>query len=181
MLSMPLVLKVNKAFSRITGDSRDELRGKPLGPMMALDGDGSAEAALRAALSSHGFWEGEVGERRKSGQVLTGWLNISSITNSKNHLSYEVDCLYDITINEATQDQISQLAYFDSLTLVEKNNEKNYHYLDCLCAVYGTTHGQYGKLIRAPWGARTTCGLSAACPGFGYRAKKTIPRGRESL
>ena len=120
-----LVLEVNKAFSRMTGYGSDDLRGKPPWLMMTLGSEGITESAIRAALSSHGLWEGEIRERRKNGQVFTGWLSISSISYGHDQGSYFVVCLYDITINKATQDQISQLAYFDSLTQLP--NRRNLH------------------------------------------------------
>lgn len=120
-----LILETNKAFSRITGFSSDDLKGKPLAPMISLDGNGRSEAAIRAALSSHGLWEGEIRERRKNGQVFTGWLSVSSIMDENSQNSYFVVVLYDITANKATQDQISQLAYVDSLTQLPNRRSLN--------------------------------------------------------
>ena len=120
-----LILETNKAFSRITGFSSDDLKGKPLAPMISLDGNGRSEAAICAALSSHGLWEGEIRERRKNGQVFTGWLSVSSILDENDQNAYFVVALYDITANKATQDQISQLAYFDSLTQLPNRRSLN--------------------------------------------------------
>jgi diguanylate cyclase (GGDEF)-like protein/PAS domain S-box-containing protein len=120
-----LILETNKAFSRITGFSSDDLKGKSLAPMISLDGNGRSEAAICAALSSHGLWEGEIRERRKNGQVFTGWLSVSSIVDENNQNAYFVVVLYDITANKATQDQVSQLAYVDSLTQLPNRRSLN--------------------------------------------------------
>lgn len=120
-----LVLETNKAFSRITGYSSDELRGKSLAPMFSLDENGKLEKTIRTALNSKGLWEGEIRERRKNGQVFTGWLSVSSISDSDAAASYFVVCLYDITANKATQDEINQLAYFDSLTQLPNRRKLN--------------------------------------------------------
>jgi len=120
-----LVLETNKAFGRITGYSGNELRGQPLATMLSLEENGTLEAAIRTALSTDGLWEGEIRERRKNGQVFTGWLSISSISDNNDAASYFVICLYDITANKATQDEISQLAYFDSLTQLPNRRKLN--------------------------------------------------------
>ena len=119
------VLETNKAFGRITGYSSDELRGKSLAPMISLEENGKLETTIRAALTSKGLWEGEIRERRKNGQTFIGWLSVSSISDSDAAASYFVVCLYDITANKATQDEISQLAYFDSLTQLPNRRKLN--------------------------------------------------------
>jgi diguanylate cyclase (GGDEF)-like protein/PAS domain S-box-containing protein len=120
-----LVLETNKAFGRITGYLSDELRGKSLAPMVSLEENGELETTIRTALTSKGLWEGEIRERRKNGQMFIGWLSVSSISDSATAASYFVVCLYDITANKATQDEISQLAYFDSLTQLPNRRKLN--------------------------------------------------------
>ncbi len=140
-----LVLETNKAFGRITGYASEELRGKSLSPMMSLDGDGRAEAVIRSAVSSRGFWEGEIRERRKNGQVFTGWLSVSEIPDQNDQTSYLVVCLYDITASKATQDQISQLAYYDSLTQLPNRRNLNRRLAEILSAM--PINGRHGALF----------------------------------
>ena len=120
-----LVLETNKAFCRITGYSADELRGKSAAPMISFEENGHLEALIKRALASKGLWEGEIRERRKNGQVFTGWLSISSISDQDEGVSHFVVCLYDITASKASQDEISQLAYFDSLTQLPNRRKLN--------------------------------------------------------
>ena len=120
-----LVLETNKAFGRITGYSSEELRGKSAASMLSLEENGPLAAVIWSALTSKGLWEGEIRERRKNGQMFTGWLSISSISDKDDGASHFVICLYDITANKATQDEISQLAYFDSLTQLPNRRKLN--------------------------------------------------------
>ena len=119
------VLETNKAFCRITGYSNEELKGKSAAPMLSLVENGPLMGVIRSALLSKGLWEGEIRERRKNGQLFTGWLSISSISAKDDGASHFVICLYDITANKATQDEISQLAYFDSLTQLPNRRKLN--------------------------------------------------------
>jgi diguanylate cyclase (GGDEF)-like protein/PAS domain S-box-containing protein len=123
--SSGFVLETNKAFGRITGYSSEELRGKSAAPMLSLEENGQLENIIRNALTSKGLWEGEIRERRKNGQVFTAWLSISSIAHDDATAAYFCICLYDITANKATQDEISQLAYFDSLTQLPNRRKLN--------------------------------------------------------
>lgn len=124
-----LVLETNKAFGRITGYSSKELRGKSAVPMLSMEENGQLENIIRNALTSKGLWEGEIRERRKNGRLFTAWLSISSIANDEDGdaaaATYFCICLYDITASKATQDEISQLAYFDSLTQLPNRRKLN--------------------------------------------------------
>ncbi len=119
------VLETNKAFCRITGYSNEELKGKSAAPMLSLVENGPLVGVIRSALLSKGLWEGEIRERRKNGQLFTGWLSISSISAKDDGASHFVICLYDITANKATQNEISQLAYFDSLIQLPNRRKLN--------------------------------------------------------
>ncbi|MEO0314369.1 MAG: hypothetical protein RI928_825 [Pseudomonadota bacterium] len=119
------VLETNKAFCRITGYSSEELRGKSAAPMLSFEENGPLQDVIRSALTSKGIWEGEIRERRKNGEVFIGWLSISSIADKNDGASHFVICLYDITASKASQDEISRLAYFDSLTQLPNRRKLN--------------------------------------------------------
>lgn len=119
------VLETNKAFCRITGYSSEELRGKSAAPMLSFEENGPLQDVIRSALTSKGIWEGEIRERRKNGEVFIGWLSISSIADKDDSASHFVICLYDITASKANQDEISRLAYFDSLTQLPNRRKLN--------------------------------------------------------
>lgn len=131
------VLETNQAFGCITGYSNEELKGKPINSMLTLEGSEQLEAAIKSALDTNSLWEGELRERRKNGQLLTVWLSISSIPDSDGARSYLVICLYDITASKATQDEISQLAYYDPLTHLPNRRKLNQRLSEILVALSG--------------------------------------------
>ncbi len=135
------VLETNQAFGDITGYSNDELKGKSLNSMLTLEGSAQLEAAIKSALNTNSLWEGELRERRKNGQVFTVWLSISSIPDSDGARSYLVICLYDITASKATQDEISQLAYYDPLTHLPNRRKLNQRLSEMLVASPDHRHG----------------------------------------
>jgi diguanylate cyclase (GGDEF)-like protein/PAS domain S-box-containing protein len=140
-----MILETNKAFCHITGYSSEELRGKSAAPLLTLDENSSLQGVIQSALASKGQWEGEIRERRKNGQVFTGWLSISSISDKDDESSHFVVCLYDITASKATQDDISQLAYFDSLTQLPNRRKLNRRLSEILTS--SPTDNLHGALL----------------------------------
>lgn len=119
------VLETNHTFARITGYSNEALRGRSLFSMISLEGNTHLEADIRARLASHGVWEGEIRERRKDGEVFTAWLSVSAIADRADAGTYFVVWLYDISANNTSQDEISQLAFYDSLTQLPNRRKLN--------------------------------------------------------
>ena len=74
-----VILRVNAAFSRLTGYSADEAIGRT--PRLLNSGRQSSSfyRDLWASLGADGRWEGEVWNRRRSGEIFPEWLTISAV------------------------------------------------------------------------------------------------------
>ena len=74
-----IILRVNAAFCRTTGYSAEELIGQ--NPRMFHSGrhDAKFYAAMWAGITSSGSWEGEVWNRRKSGDIQPAYLTINAV------------------------------------------------------------------------------------------------------
>ena len=73
-------------------------------------------AAMRQALNSEGRWQGEIWNRRKSGEIYPAWLTISVYRGASGEVLNYVGIESDISERHAAQEHIRQLAYFDPLT-----------------------------------------------------------------
>ena len=63
------ILTVNRAFTETTGYTDEEIIGRKIG-MLFDEREGAAfDAAIWAQLTSHGFWQGDTCNRRKSGEA----------------------------------------------------------------------------------------------------------------
>jgi NNP family nitrate/nitrite transporter-like MFS transporter len=73
------IISVNPAFKRITGYQEEEVIGKK--PNILKSGKQSKEfyENLWKSLAKDQFWQGEVWNRRKNGEIYPQWLTISSI------------------------------------------------------------------------------------------------------
>jgi diguanylate cyclase (GGDEF)-like protein/PAS domain S-box-containing protein len=123
--SNEMVLEVNEAFSRITGYPAKDLRGKKYDAFFAPESKSADKAAIIRVLAAKGLWEGEVSGNRRDGSRFGVWMNISSVPMREEPAQYYVICLYDITKSKAAQEEIHQLAYFDTLTQLPNRRKLN--------------------------------------------------------
>lgn len=110
------ILRVNRAFTDITGYSAEEVIGK--NPRILQSGRQNAEfyAAMWESLLSTGKWEGEIWNRRKCGEVYPEHLTITAVKGVDGIVSNYVATLTDITLSKAVAEEIQNLAFYDSLT-----------------------------------------------------------------
>lgn len=109
-------VRINKSFTRITGYSSDETRGHT--PALLQSGRQSREfyRAFWRALAHDHYWEGEIWNRRKNGEIYPEWLNVSAVLGHKGEIVNYVGSFTDITHAKEAQRQIQWLSNFDGLT-----------------------------------------------------------------
>ncbi|MDT4290082.1 EAL domain-containing protein [Methylomonas sp. MO1] len=111
-----LILRVNSAFTRITGYSQEEVIGQ--NPRLLKSGrhDASFYDAMWKSINTQGMWEGEIWNRRKDGNVFPEYLNITAVKDSKGTVTNYVATFTDITQIKAAETEIRNLAFYDPLT-----------------------------------------------------------------
>lgn len=110
------VIAVNAAFSRITGYSLQEMREGSTRQLKSGRHDAAFYQALWDALLSVGFWEGELWNRRKNGEVYPEWLSITAIRDTDGQIVRYMAIFTDISQRKANQARTEYLAHFDPLT-----------------------------------------------------------------
>ena len=110
------ILKVNKAFTDITGYSAAEVIGQT--PRMLSSGRHGPDffRAVWDTIERTGGWQGEIWDRRKSGEHYPKWLTISSVKDDQGAVTHYVGSHYDITDRKLTEEKLAKLAFFDALT-----------------------------------------------------------------
>ncbi|HJV82885.1 PAS domain S-box protein [Noviherbaspirillum sp.] len=110
MITSPdgVIRTVNPAFSRITGYSRDEALGKT--PRLLRSGRHSEAfyTDMWNAIRSTGRWEGEIWDRRKSGEDFPKWLSIRALTDETGAVSSYIGTFSDITDKKQAQEALRE-------------------------------------------------------------------------
>lgn len=111
-----VILKVNKAFTEITGYSAEDAVGQTPSLLSSGRHDRPFFAAMWANITQTGAWQGEIWNRRKDGTVYPETLRISTIRDAAGGVSNYVAFFSDATSRKAADDERSKLAFSDPLT-----------------------------------------------------------------
>ena len=113
------VLEANPTFEQITGDSRAALLAT-VPPLLRPAEPGSEaavwQAAMHAALASHGVWRGEVREHRRDGAPCLLQITVSLVRDADAAVRKHVFAITDITHARQQLEQLQRQAHFDELT-----------------------------------------------------------------
>lgn len=110
------IIKVNKAFCRLTGYSEDEILGKQPNLIQSGEHDKLFYTKLYENLSEHGTWKGELINKRKNGELFTVIASISAIKDFGDEITHYIEQAIDISDQKKTQEQITKQAFHDTLT-----------------------------------------------------------------
>lgn len=107
---------VNPAFTRVTGYQAEEVIGK--NPSILQSGRQSKDfyRQMWVELARTGKWEGEIWNRRKSGETFPEWLSIMAIRDSDGTISHYASIFTDISEREKNREDILRIAFTDELT-----------------------------------------------------------------
>lgn len=110
------ILRVNRAFTDITGYTADAAVGQ--NPRLLKSGrhDAAFYAAMMDSLRCSGRWQGELWNRRRNGEVYPEWLRITAVKDDAGEVTNYVATLTDITVRKRAEDEIRTLAFHDALT-----------------------------------------------------------------
>ena len=98
-----IILRMNKAFSHITGYSAEEVIG--VTPSFLRSGlyDEDFLQAIRLSLARDGYWHGEVWGKRKNGELFPLWLTLTAVTDTNGEITHYVVSFKDITIQKQAE------------------------------------------------------------------------------
>ena len=120
------IVNVNAAFTEQTGYSLDEVLGKD--PHMLSSGKTPRAVYddMWRCLQDNGYWNGEIWDRKKTGEIYPKWTSISAIRDADQKVMFYIASYSDISERKANEARIDYLAHHDSLTgLINRYNLEN--------------------------------------------------------
>ncbi|MDH0893705.1 MULTISPECIES: GGDEF domain-containing phosphodiesterase [unclassified Pseudomonas] len=111
-----LVQYVNPSFTSITQYGAEEVQGRRVSQLPALENLGDLLFDAQAGLAERNSWQGEFRSRRKNLEPYWAQLSISKVYNDDGELTHYIGIYEDITQSKLAQQRIERLAYSDNLT-----------------------------------------------------------------
>lgn len=110
------IIRVNDAFTRITGYQQAEVLGRAPDQFFSDRYDKLFFREIGDQLAIHGKWSGEIWNKHKNGNVYPTWQTATTIQNRQGEITDFVFFFSDITKLKRAERKIERLAFYDSLT-----------------------------------------------------------------
>jgi len=110
------ILRVNRAFTEITGYTAEEIVGKtPQAIASGLHGS-DFYRHMWDSIKEQGFWHGEILDRRKNGEIYPEWLTISAVRDEQGEVTHYIGGFTDLSQQREAEEHIQHLIHYDALT-----------------------------------------------------------------
>lgn len=110
------ILTVNGAFTQVTGYKAEEVIGKTPHVLASGRHEGDFYQTLWSHLDAHGWWQGEIWNKRKDGSIYPEWLTINAVHDPEGKVINYVGIFSDISVIKESQRKVEFLATHDELT-----------------------------------------------------------------
>lgn len=116
------IIAVNQRFMEVTGYREEEVLGE--NPSLLSSGyhDATFYSNYWQALLQKGFWEGEIWNRRKDGEVYLEWLTCKAVKDDSGETSHYVAIFTDITEHRRQAKRLEHVTEHDRLTGLVNTN-----------------------------------------------------------
>lgn len=110
------IVAINPSFTRITGYELADLEGQTPKILRSGRHDETFYAQINASVVQTGEWQGEIWNRRKSGDIYPQWMRIITVAGVGNEPDHRIGIFTDITAQKQTDEHIWRQTNFDTLT-----------------------------------------------------------------
>jgi diguanylate cyclase (GGDEF)-like protein/PAS domain S-box-containing protein len=110
------IIRVNQAFTRITGYSADEALGQIPSLLKSDRQDAKFYRRMWQSLRENNSWQGEIWDKRKNGEIYPEWLTITAVIGKNGAVTNYVGTFVDFTDRKKAEEEIHHLAFYDTLS-----------------------------------------------------------------
>jgi diguanylate cyclase (GGDEF)-like protein/PAS domain S-box-containing protein len=111
-----VIIQVNPAFSQLTGYSNLEAKGNKTNLLRSGRHDHTFYEELWNAILQRGFWNGEIWNRHRNGQIIRHELSITAVFDQQQQIANFVGLLRDVTERHEQEEKMRFMATHDQLT-----------------------------------------------------------------
>ena len=110
------ILMANNAFTQLTGYRLSEIKGQGTNLLKSGRHDNAFYQQMWDELIHKGFWEGDIWNRVRSGDIRCHHLSISTVRDDSLEPQYYVGMLQDVTERQRAEQAVRFMAEHDTLT-----------------------------------------------------------------
>lgn len=119
------IVFVNQAFSNVTGYTAEEAIGQNPRILSSGKHPESFYRDMWATLAETGFWQGEIWDKRKNGEVYLEYLSITAISDASGDISNYIAVFTDINHKHDSDRGAIKHAGIDDLTEIANRSQLN--------------------------------------------------------
>ncbi len=110
-----VIIRVNRVFTNLSGYSAEEAIGNSLSFIKSDRDDPEFYSRMSEILHRDNFWQGEIWNRRKNGEIYPEWLTITAVVGKDGKITNYICAFFDITERKLAEEKIHNLAFYDPL------------------------------------------------------------------
>ncbi|MBS0625448.1 MAG: EAL domain-containing protein [Verrucomicrobia bacterium] len=110
------IITANAAFSRMTGYSIDEIANQNMRVLQSGVHSKAFYEVMWSSIEANDYWQGEVWNKRKSGEIYPALLTVSAVRSETGELTHYVGSSADLTSVKSSQRELEHRAHHDDLT-----------------------------------------------------------------
>ena len=110
------IIRVNHAFTAMTGYRAEEAIGQNPNMLSSDRQNAQFYQQMWDSLHRDHYWQGEIWNRRKNGEVYPEWRTITAVVGADGKISNYVSAFSDITERKHAETKIHNLAFYDPLS-----------------------------------------------------------------
>lgn len=139
------IIRVNKAFTTLSGYQPEEVIGKNPRIMSSGRHDKAFFAALFQTVLRDGSWVGEIWDKRKNGDIYPRWITITAVRDEDQKINRFVGIFSDITDRKKNDELVNKMAYYDALTQLPNRRMLSDRLGQAMAS--NKRHGIYGAIM----------------------------------
>ncbi|MDG5787282.1 EAL domain-containing protein [Evansella sp. AB-P1] len=110
------IIFANPAFEKMTGYTMEELHLRNPNYLSSGNTEKHIYEEMWSNIKDHGSWSGELVNRKKNGELIYSYTTITQINENKEHDSFYIGAVRDMTDQREAEQKLDYLAHYDLLT-----------------------------------------------------------------